>query len=229
MDFLIPWDGLMMREWPYTALSRDVLGSTSLTSLRFPLVKSLGRRGCKIQYIPPLGSVRIHFSFKVSFCRIEITNIQQAITNMHNMVMNHRGKRRSKTIGTETQLKQVDLHLIFSIRSDLNIWTFEHHITDNGTFWGSGSIERRDGLLEATRLQRPSSHSCHISQALSLASREINYHHKVWCSPHELKGRFASGRWTMPVIWRIGNCLAFQNHWRRDYRRSVGLPEKPPL
>ena len=53
-----------------------------------------------------------------------------------------------------------------------------YHITDNGTFWGSGGVERRDGFLEASRLQCSPSHSCHFSQAL-IASHapEINYHH----------------------------------------------------
>ena len=32
ISWYIPWYGLMMREWPYTALSRDVLGWTSLLS-----------------------------------------------------------------------------------------------------------------------------------------------------------------------------------------------------
>ena len=83
---------LMLREWTYTASSRDALGNTSPSALeislgrgfctprpsRFPsgfaLGKSLGPRGakspplgnlsglggCISQYIPPLGSVRIH-------------------------------------------------------------------------------------------------------------------------------------------------------------------------
>ena len=66
-----------------------------------------------------------NFSLKVSISRIEITNIQQAITNMHNMVMKHRGKKRSKpTIGIETQLKQVDLHLVF-----FHTLGFEHFVS----------------------------------------------------------------------------------------------------
>ena len=53
----------MMREWPYTASNRDILGCTSPSTSRFPsgLGKSLGRRGCTTQYIPPLGSVRIQY------------------------------------------------------------------------------------------------------------------------------------------------------------------------
>ena len=55
-----------MREWPYTASNRDDLGCTSPPTSRFPsgLGKSLGRRGCTTQYIPPLGSVHIQYQFK---------------------------------------------------------------------------------------------------------------------------------------------------------------------
>ena len=102
---------------------------------------------------------------KASYSRIEITNIQQAITNMHNMVVQHCGKRRNKTMGIETQLKQVNLHLVFYICTSLDL-NMLHHITDNGTLWGSGGVERRDGFLETTRLQRSPSHRCHFSQAL---------------------------------------------------------------
>ena len=61
----------MMRDWTYTASSRDVLGCTSPPTSRFPpghlsgLGTSLGRRGCTTQYIPPLGSVRIQSSLAV--------------------------------------------------------------------------------------------------------------------------------------------------------------------
>ena len=83
---------LMLREWTYTASSRDALGNTSPSALEislgrgfctprpsrlpsgFALGQSLGPRGaksppsgnlsglggCISQYIPPLGSVRIH-------------------------------------------------------------------------------------------------------------------------------------------------------------------------
>ena len=82
----------MLREWTYTASSRDALGNTSPSALEislgrgfctprpsrlpsgFALGQSLGPRGaksppsgnllglggCISQYIPPLGSVRIH-------------------------------------------------------------------------------------------------------------------------------------------------------------------------
>ena len=80
---------LMLREWTYTALSRDALGNKSPSALEislgrgfctprpsgFALGKSLGPRGakstplgnfsglggCISQYIPPLGSVRIQY------------------------------------------------------------------------------------------------------------------------------------------------------------------------
>ena len=57
----------MIREWPYTASNRDELGCTAPPTSRFPssLGKSLGRRGCKTQYIPPLGSIRIQYSICV--------------------------------------------------------------------------------------------------------------------------------------------------------------------
>ena len=41
------------------------------------------------------------------------------------MVMNHRGKTRSKGMGIETQLKQVDIHFVFSINRHFN-----NHIID---------------------------------------------------------------------------------------------------
>ena len=46
ISWYIPWYGLMMREWPYTASSRDVLGCTSPPTSRFPsaLEMSLGLR-----------------------------------------------------------------------------------------------------------------------------------------------------------------------------------------
>ena len=46
ISWYIPWGGLMMREWPYTASSRDVLGCTSPPTSRFPsaLEMSLGLR-----------------------------------------------------------------------------------------------------------------------------------------------------------------------------------------
>ena len=72
ISWYIPRDGLMMREWPYTASNRDELGCTSPPTSRCPsdfalrtsfgLGKSLGRRGCTTQYIPPLGSVRIQYT-----------------------------------------------------------------------------------------------------------------------------------------------------------------------
>ena len=70
---------------------------------------------------------------EIPFFRLEITTIQQAIKNMHNMVMNHRGKTRSKGMGIETQLKQVDFHFVFSINRNLNNHIIDR-ITDNGTF-----------------------------------------------------------------------------------------------
>ena len=50
---------LMLREWPYTASSRDVLGNISLgpRGMYFPPLSSVW-----IQYIPPLDSVRIQYS-----------------------------------------------------------------------------------------------------------------------------------------------------------------------
>ena len=46
ISWYIPWYGLMMREWPYTASSRDILGCTSPPTSRFPsaLEMSLGLR-----------------------------------------------------------------------------------------------------------------------------------------------------------------------------------------
>ena len=46
ISWYIPRDGLMMREWPYTASNRDVLGCTSPPTSRFPsaLEMSLGLR-----------------------------------------------------------------------------------------------------------------------------------------------------------------------------------------
>ena len=71
----------MMKDWLYTALARDALGNTSPSNLEIspsgrdftPL--GLGPRGakslplgnlsvlggCISKYIPPLGSVRIHY------------------------------------------------------------------------------------------------------------------------------------------------------------------------
>ena len=50
ISWYIPWYEFMMREWPYTASSRDILGCTSPPTLRFPssLRKFLGRRGCTL-------------------------------------------------------------------------------------------------------------------------------------------------------------------------------------
>ena len=46
ISWYIPWDGLRMREWPYTASNWDVLGCTSPPTSRFPsaLEMSLGLR-----------------------------------------------------------------------------------------------------------------------------------------------------------------------------------------
>ena len=46
ISWYIPRDGLMMREWPYTASNRDELGCTSPPTSRFPsaLEMSLGLR-----------------------------------------------------------------------------------------------------------------------------------------------------------------------------------------
>ena len=84
------------------------------------------------------------------------------------MVMNHRGKTRSKGLGIETQLKQVDIHFVFSINRLFNNHIIDR-ITDNGTFRGSESVERGDGFLETRRLQRSSSHRRNFPQALLIA------------------------------------------------------------
>ena len=64
ISWYIPSDGLLMREWQYTA-SRCPLGSAPPSRHLSGLGKSLGRRGCttsvRIQYIPPLGSVCIQY------------------------------------------------------------------------------------------------------------------------------------------------------------------------
>ena len=112
---------------------------------------------------------------EIPFFRLEITTIQQAIKNMHNMVMNHRGKTRSKGMGIEIQLKQVDIHFVFSINRHFNNHIIDR-ITDNGTFRGSESVERGDGFLETRRLQRPSSHRCNFPQALLALTRSHNVH-----------------------------------------------------
>ena len=112
---------------------------------------------------------------EIPFFRLEITTIQQAIKNMHNMVMNHRGKTRSKGMGIETQLKQVDFHFVFSINGNLNNHIIDW-ITDNGTFRGSESVERGDGFLETRRLQRPSSYRCNFPQALLALTRSHKAH-----------------------------------------------------
>ena len=112
---------------------------------------------------------------EIPFFRLEITTIQQAIKNMYNMVMNHRGKTRSKGMGIETQLKQVDFHFVFSINRNLNNHIIDR-ITDNGTFRGSESVERGDGFLETRRLQRPSSHRCNFPQALLALTRSHKAH-----------------------------------------------------
>ena len=112
---------------------------------------------------------------RISIFRLEITTIQQAIKNMHNMVMNHRGKTRSKGLGIETQLKQVDIHFVFSINRLFNNHIIDR-ITDNGTFRGSESVERGDGFLETRRLQRSSSHGRNFPQALLALTRSHNVH-----------------------------------------------------
>ena len=56
------------REWPYTALTRDALGSTSASDLKIflwhfaPLkpLETLGPWGMYFPICPPLGSVRVH-------------------------------------------------------------------------------------------------------------------------------------------------------------------------
>ena len=52
-SWYIPRDGLMMREWPYTASNRDELGCTSPPTSRFPsaLEMSLGLRPCFIPQV----------------------------------------------------------------------------------------------------------------------------------------------------------------------------------
>ena len=91
------------------------------------------------------------------------------------MVMNHRGKTRSKGLGIETQLKQVDIHFVFSINRLFNNHIIDR-ITDNGTFRGSESVERGDGFLETRRLQRSSSHRRNFPQALLALTRSHEAH-----------------------------------------------------
>ena len=58
---IIPRDGLMMREWPYTASNRDEL--YTYTAERRDV---LGCTSPPTQYIPPLGSVHIQYLDKKS-------------------------------------------------------------------------------------------------------------------------------------------------------------------
>ena len=62
ISWYIPRDGLMIREWPYTARSRDISGRTSPSTSRFPLAleKYLGRQGCTIHISKRI--LKVHFS-----------------------------------------------------------------------------------------------------------------------------------------------------------------------
>ena len=53
ISWYIPRDGLMMREWPYTASNRDELGCTSPLTSRYPLAleMSLGLRPREISWL----------------------------------------------------------------------------------------------------------------------------------------------------------------------------------
>ena len=132
---------------------------------------------------------------------------------MHNMVMNHRGKTRSKGMGIETQLKQVDIHFVFSI----NRHNFKNHIidriTDNGTFRGFESVERGDGFLETRRLQRPSSHRCNFPQALLALTRS----HKA----HSTQENKLVSHLDMPHVHRMNSKVGLlQTSERRESSRT---------
>ena len=69
-----------MREWPYTASSRDKLGCTSTPTLRF------GRQEVTTKCIPPLSSLRIQYneSFHCELVHILLVAIKWSRTEEDN-------------------------------------------------------------------------------------------------------------------------------------------------
>ena len=81
ISWYIPWYGLMMREWPYTASSRDILDRTSPPTSKFPLAleMSLGFRPRDISRAS--GNLEVGGDVQPNTSRLEAVYVHSLIIN----------------------------------------------------------------------------------------------------------------------------------------------------
>ena len=126
-------DGLMMREWPYTALNRDALGCTRCPSGHLSgLGKSLGRRECTTQYIPPCSSVLIQYIPPLGSAHIQYFKVLWAPCGANKKVF----VKILNDFDDDLQQNSLSLICVFCSRKGrkqrwllaINVWSLQPHI-----------------------------------------------------------------------------------------------------